>query len=339
MSSEVSAVTRTKGAAMANDSPASHSAPENAPENAIEVRGLRKVYGAANGGKSHEALKGIDLAIPRGSFFGLLGPNGAGKSTFINILAGLVTKTGGQANVWGFDIDAHPRNARACIGVVPQELNIDAFFSPREAMELQAGLYGVPKSERRTDEILAAMALTDKADAYARALSGGMKRRLLVAKAMVHDPPILVLDEPTAGVDIELRQQLWDYVHGLNRRGVTIVLTTHYLEEAEALCDRIAIINRGEVVANESTPDLLQRIDEKELHIRVDRSLDRLPDSLDGYNAELVGPDRIKIHYSISLYPAEELIAAVHAAGLQILDLTTREADLEEIFMQLTKSD
>ncbi|MEO6338751.1 MAG: ABC transporter ATP-binding protein, partial [Caulobacteraceae bacterium] len=217
------------------------------PVNAIEARGLVKTYPASKTMPAKPALKGVDLVVPRGSIFGLLGPNGAGKSTFINIVAGLTLKTSGTLKVWGMDIDHDGRAARAAVGVVPQEIAADIFFTPREALEVQAGLYGVPKAERLTDEILAALGLTDKAGAYVRALSGGMKRRLMVAKALVHRPPVLILDEPTAGVDVELRRQLWDYVQALNERGVTIVLTTHYLEEAEALCDTIAIINRGEV--------------------------------------------------------------------------------------------
>ncbi len=306
------------------------------PDFAIEVRGLRKIYHGGRGLPPHEALKGIDLAIPRGSFFGLLGPNGAGKSTFINILAGLVNKTAGTACVWGFDIDSNPRNARASIGVVPQELNIDAFFTAREAMELQAGLYGVPKRERRTVEILEAMALADKADAYSRTLSGGMKRRLLVAKAMVHSPPVIILDEPTAGVDIDLRQQLWDYVRKLNESGVTVVLTTHYLEEAEALCDHIAIIHQGEVVANESTPKLLNRIDEKELVLQVDKPVGDTPRKIAGLPVELHGETGMTIRYSASAHSFDEVLTAVHDAGFTVLDLSTREADLEDIFMQLT---
>ena len=227
------------------------------PEFAIEARGLDKTYRAQGKGTAVHALKAIDLAIPRGSFFGLLGPNGAGKSTFINILGGLVVKSGGTASIWGHDIDADPMNARGAIGIVPQELNMDPFFSPGEALEIQAGYYGVPKSERRTEEILRAVGLWDKRDAYARTLSGGMKRRLLVAKAMVHGPPVLVLDEPTAGVDVELRRQLWDYVRSLHASGVTIVLTTHYLEEAQELCDTIAIINHGNVIACEPTSKLI----------------------------------------------------------------------------------
>ncbi len=310
--------------------------PMIAPDNAIEIRGLRKKYRGGKGFKPHEALRGIDLDIPRGSFFGLLGPNGAGKSTLINILAGLVNKTEGEVRIWGFDIDRQPRSARASIGVVPQEISFDAFFTPYEALELQAGLYGVPKPQRRTMEILAAMGLTDKANAYARALSGGMKRRLLVAKAMVHSPPILVLDEPTAGVDIELRQQLWEHIEALKSGGVTIMLTTHYLEEAERLCDRIAIIDKGEVVANEPTQTLLQRIDERELVLRLDRAVDGVPEGLRGFQTKTLADNELCVRYSASLHKVDEVLGAVHGAGYGILDLTMREADLEDIFISLT---
>jgi ABC-2 type transport system ATP-binding protein len=306
------------------------------PDNAIEIRGLRKRYRGGKGFPPHEALKGIDMDVPRGSFFGLLGPNGAGKSTLINILAGLVNKTAGDVRIWGYDIDQHARNARASIGVVPQEISFDAFFTPREALELQAGLYGVRKQDRRTDEILAAMRLSDKADSYARALSGGMKRRLLVAKAMVHSPPILVLDEPTAGVDIELRQQLWEHIRALKQRGVTIMLTTHYLEEAEQLCDRIAIIDKGQVVANEPTVDLLRRIDERELVLRLDRPVTEIPEGLRGFQARAGDGTQLSVRYSASSHHVDEVLHAVHGAGYAILDLTMREADLEDIFMQLT---
>jgi ABC-2 type transport system ATP-binding protein len=305
-------------------------------ENAIEIRGLRKRYRGGKGFPPHDALKGIDLDVPRGSFFGLLGPNGAGKSTLINILAGLVNKTDGQVRIWGFDIDQAPRNARNSIGIVPQEISFDAFFTPREALELQAGLYGVRKEERRTDQILAAMHLSDKADAYSRALSGGMKRRLLVAKAMVHSPPILVLDEPTAGVDLELRQQLWEHIRALKQGGVTIMLTTHYLEEAEQMCDRIAIINEGQVVANEPTPKLLQRIDERELVLRLDRPVETAPEGLRGFPVEIEDGNRLTVHYSAGKHNVDEVLNAVHDAGYSILDLTMREADLEDVFMQLT---
>ncbi|MEM6627494.1 MAG: ABC transporter ATP-binding protein, partial [Pseudomonadota bacterium] len=252
-------------------------APETAsdltPDLAIEIQGLEKTYAADGKAAAKRALKGVDLSISRGSIFGLLGPNGAGKSTMINILSGLVTKTGGSASVWGFDIDKSPREARGALGVVPQEINMDPFFTPLESLELMAGFFGVPPEQRRSDEILDALGLGDKKDAYVRQLSGGMKRRLMVAKAMVHAPPILILDEPTAGVDVELRRQLWDYVKDLHARGATIVLTTHYLEEAQELCDKIAIINHGEVIACEPTPQLLSRLDYKTLIVQPTEAL------------------------------------------------------------------
>ncbi|MBV6637338.1 MAG: ABC transporter ATP-binding protein, partial [Mameliella sp.] len=248
---------------------------------AIRIEGLTKTYA---GGK--QALKGVDLAVPAGSVFGLLGPNGAGKSTLINILAGLVIKTAGQVQIWGWDQDRNPRQSRAAIGVMPQELNLDPFFTPRGALEVQAGLYGVPKSQRRTDEILEMVGLSDKAEAYARTLSGGMRRRLLLAKALVHSPQVLVLDEPTAGVDIELRQMLWNNVRKLNReRGMTIILTTHYLEEAEEMCDEIAIINHGQLVAQDSTSNLLGRLDARTMVIQPEETPKQLPQA-EGIEAE-----------------------------------------------------
>lgn len=307
-------------------------------KNAIDIKGLKKVYRGRGGADDKVALKGIDLEIPRGSMFGLLGPNGAGKSTTINILAGLVNKTEGQASIWGFDIDQNPRNARANIGIVPQELMFDAFFTPREMLEVQAGMYGVPKSERRTDELLKAVRLLDKADAYSRSLSGGMKRRLLVAKALVHTPPVLVLDEPTAGVDIELRQQLWDYVRDLHARGTTVVLTTHYLEEAEELCDTIAIINHGEVVCCEPTAQLLKRIDEKEVVITLAEALDEVPEPLTAFKSTLRDPHHLAVQISQASANVGEVLAAVQAAGLTITDIATDETDLEDIFLQLTSS-
>ncbi|RMF17211.1 MAG: ABC transporter ATP-binding protein [Alphaproteobacteria bacterium] len=301
---------------------------------AIRARKLEKRYA----GGVH-ALKGIDLDIPQGSLFGLLGPNGAGKSTFINILAGLVTKTSGKVDIWGFDIDDNPRNARVSIGVVPQELVFDAFFTPWEMLEVQAGMYGVPKHQRRTEELLRAVRLWDKRDAYSRTLSGGMKRRLLVAKAMVHSPPVLILDEPTAGVDIELRQQLWGYVRELNARGVTIVLTTHYLEEAEELCDTIAIINHGEVICCEPTPQLLARIDEKEIVLDLDAPLKEVPEAFRRFHTRQPRPDRLVIQISRQEVDLDAVIAAIHEAGLRIRDLRTSETDLEDIFLQLTRAD
>ncbi len=307
------------------------------PPHAIEIAGLRKTYPGSKGGPGKEALKGVDLVVPRGSFFGLLGPNGAGKSTLIGILAGLVQKSAGKASVWGVDLDADPIGLRQRIGVVPQELNLDPFFTPREAMEMQAGLWGVPKARRRTIEILDAVGLADKADAYARSLSGGMRRRLLVAKAMVHSPPVLVLDEPTAGVDIELREQLWRMVQGLNKAGTTIVLTTHYLEEAESLCDRIAIIGQGRLIADEPTRDLIARLDDKTITVTVAEDLGAVPPGLAGFEARLDGPRRLEIRYRARETRVEDILDAVRGAGLAIQDLSTKEADLNAIFLRLTR--
>jgi ABC-2 type transport system ATP-binding protein len=302
-------------------------------EAAIAIRDLQKTY---QGGK--RALDGVSLDVPRGGIFGLLGPNGAGKSTLINILAGLVTKSAGSASIWGFDIDEHPRNAKRSIGVVPQEILFDPFFTPREALEIQAGLYGIPKEQRRTMELLRAVRLEDKSEAYARTLSGGMKRRLLVAKAMVHAPPILVLDEPTAGVDVELRQQLWDYVRSLNAQGVTIVLTTHYLEEAEQLCDRIAIINHGRLIANEATRVLVGMAQEKVVEVTVDRDVTAPLDAPCFDKIELNGERTLAITYRKDRVNAGEVLAALQREGLGIVDVSTREADLEDVFLNLTKA-
>ncbi len=303
-------------------------------EAAISIRGMSKIYA---GGK--QALSAIDLDIPRGQIFGLLGPNGAGKSTLINILAGLVNKTAGTANIWGFDIDADPRNAKASIGIVPQEILFDPFFTPYETLENQASFYAVPKRKRRTMELLEAVHLSDKANAYARTLSGGMKRRLLVAKAMVHSPPVLVLDEPTAGVDIELRQQLWNYVRELNRKGVTVVLTTHYLEEAEELCDRIAIINHGRVIANEPTRALVERAREKIVEVTVDRDFVELPIAACFDRTHRLGDRTIAIHYNRDRFNAGDVLAAVQGGGFGIVDVSTHEPDLEDIFLELTRAD
>jgi ABC-2 type transport system ATP-binding protein len=318
--------------------PAPATAPAGLPDDAVAVRGLDKTYRTKNG-PGVPALIDIDLAIPRGSLFGLLGPNGAGKSTLINILAQLVVKTAGAVSIWGIDLDRDPRSAAAAIGVVPQELNIDPFFTPRELLELQAGLYGVPKAERRTLEILDAVGLADKSGAYARTLSGGMRRRLMVAKALVHTPPVLVLDEPTAGVDVELRQQLWGYVRKLNAAGTTVLLTTHYLEEAEELCDRIAIINHGRVIACEPTAMLLRRLDSKELVFILEEDLAGVPAPLARFDAQLQSPRRLMLRYQPSRTRIGEILAAVQATGLTIVDMTTLEADLEDIFLQLTRRD
>ncbi|HTJ62644.1 MAG TPA: ABC transporter ATP-binding protein [Alphaproteobacteria bacterium] len=308
------------------------------PDLAVELKGLTKTYRGNGRAGPKDALKGIDLEIPRGSFFGLLGPNGAGKSTMINILAGLVIKTSGTARIWGYDIDERPRQSRAAIGVVPQELILDPFFTPRELLDLQAGLYGVPRAERRTDELLEAVGLADKANAYARTLSGGMRRRLMVAKALVHTPPVLVLDEPTAGVDIELRQSLWEYVRRLNREGTTVLLTTHYLEEAEELCDTIAIINHGMVAACEPTSKLLGRMDRKDLWLTLEHDLFQVPVALDRFQTELPEPRQLVVRYQPSRENINDVLAAVREAGLSITDLSTKETDLEDIFLQLVQA-
>jgi ABC-2 type transport system ATP-binding protein len=308
---------------------------EPLPEFAIEARALTKIYPATRTTPEVHALKGIDLLVPRGAIFGLLGPNGAGKSTFINILAGMTKKSGGQVSIWGRDIDERSRDARAAIGVVPQEIAADPFFTPRESLDVQAGLYGVPAGERRTAELLAAVGLSDKASAYVRQLSGGMKRRLMVAKAMVHNPPVLILDEPTAGVDVELRRQLWNYVVELNRQGVTIVLTTHYLEEAEQLCETIAIVNHGEVVACEPTRQLLRRIDSRTVVVTPEAPLDTPPD-LSPFEARLRTGGDLAVTFRTADAGVEQVIAAIRAAGVPIKDLRTEEPDLEDVFVALT---
>jgi ABC-2 type transport system ATP-binding protein len=305
-------------------------------EPAIRIESLSKTY-ASKGVQPKRALDNVSFDVPRGQIFGLLGPNGAGKSTLINILAGLVVKTGGKVTIWGFDIDQHPRNAKRSIGIVPQEILFDPFFTPREALEIQAGLYGIPKQERITDALLAAVHLTDKAHAYARTLSGGMKRRLLVAKAMVHSPPILVLDEPTAGVDIELRQQLWDYVRGLNKQGVTVVLTTHYLEEAEQLCDRIAIINHGKLITNEPTRDLIAKAQDKAVVVEVDRDVESSPDSACFEKIDITGPRTIEITYRKDKVNAGQVLDVLQKEGFGIVDVSTRDPDLEDVFLSLTR--
>jgi ABC-2 type transport system ATP-binding protein len=306
------------------------------PDLALETIDLRKTYPGRRNTPPMEALKGINLQVQRGSIFGLLGPNGAGKSTLINIFAGLTNKTSGTARIWDFDIDEAPRQARAAIGVVPQEINMDPFFSPLESLEFQAGFYGVPKAERRSMEILEAMGLADKANAYVRELSGGMKRRLLIAKALVHTPPVLVLDEPTAGVDIELRRQLWDYVRELHGRGTTIILTTHYLEEAQELCDQIAIVNHGEVVACERKDDLLKRLNHKTLVINPVVPLTEVPANLSPYDAVLRPDGALAITYQFGQQSVAELIEQVQAANIRINDLQTLEPDLEDVFLALT---
>ncbi len=303
---------------------------------AISLRDLRKTYTRGRGGKVKEALKGVSLEIPRGAFFGLLGPNGAGKSTLINILSGLVLKTSGEAAICGYDINKQMRGARLSIGVVPQELVLDTFFTVREALDIHAGYYGVPKEKRRTDEIIAAMGLTEQADVKSRLLSGGMRRRLLIAKALVHNPPVLVLDEPTAGVDVELRTQLWEYVRMLNKQGTTVLLTTHYLEEAEELCDSIAIINHGEVVACDRKDKLMQGFDSKRLRVIPQTPLMALPPSLNKDGWQLQDDGSLSVRYQPSSANVEEILAQLHQASVHIRDLSTQETELEDIFRHLT---
>ena len=306
------------------------------PALAIEATGLTKTYAASKRMAAKQALKGIDLAIPRGSIFGLLGPNGAGKSTFINILAGLVNKTSGSVKIWGIDADQNPRESRAALGVVPQEINMDPFFTPTETLDLMAGFYGVPKAERRGDEILEALGLGDKKNAYVRQLSGGMKRRLMVAKAMVHSPPILILDEPTAGVDVELRRQLWEYVRKLNAQGVTIVLTTHYLEEAQEMCDEIAIVNHGQIIACEPTAKLLRRLNHKTLVVRPEQALTAVPTALSDLSPVIRKDGQLAITYKMGEQSIEQLLKRLREANVGIGDLATEEPDLEDVFVSLT---
>ena len=308
------------------------------PKLAVEIHGLTKIYASSKKRPAVTALAGINLCVPRGSLFALLGPNGAGKSTLINTLGGLISKSDGSVKIWGIDIDQYPRNARAAIGIVPQELNMDAFFTPREYLNMQAGLYGVPPADTKTDEILARVGLSSVADSYARTLSGGMRRRLLIAKAMVHDPPVLVLDEPTAGVDIELREQLWENIRILNRGGVTVLITTHYLEEAEKLCDRIAIIHKGELIASERKETLLSRIDEKTLIITTDHPLVEMPPNLLQFSPLLTQKGAIMINYRKSVIQVNHILEEFRKAQLTIVDIQSEETNLGDVFLQLTQT-
>ncbi len=305
---------------------------------AISINNLVKRYAPAGQAEGKLALDGVSFDVPQGGIFGLLGPNGAGKSTLINILAGMVMKTSGSAKVWGFDIDTDMRNAKRSIGIVPQEIVFDPFFTPIEVLENTAGLYGVAKPLRRSLELLRAVHLEDKAKAYARTLSGGMKRRLLIAKALVHSPPVLVLDEPTAGVDVELRRQLWELVGEMNAAGVTVVLTTHYLEEAEQLCERIAIINHGRVIANKPTRELVEMAREKIVVLTLDRDVAELPSHPAFLKCETAGERVLEITYDKDRMNAGEAMALVQAQGFAIIDVTTREADLEDVFVTLTSA-
>ena len=306
-------------------------------KNVLTVENLKKNY-KKNSSQKVKAIENLNLEVKQGEIFGLLGPNGAGKSTFINILAGTVLKTSGQINVWGFDIDKNPRQVRASIGIVPQEVNLDPFFSPRKLLELQAGMYGVKKKDRITDTILKIVSLDNQSNSYARGLSGGMKRRLMIAKALVHQPPIVILDEPTAGVDVELRQQLWENVKLLNKNGVTIILTTHYLNEAEEMCDRIGILNKGKLVALDSTQNLLNKINIKKVRFKLSSnySFDRI--TLKSLSILKSESNELVVSYDKNKLTMNEIIEFLTSKSINILDISTDDGDLEDVFISLTNN-
>ena len=306
-------------------------------KNALTVENLTKVYLDSKTKKENKALSNLNFNVNQGEVFGLLGPNGAGKTTFLSILGGTVTKTSGSVNVWGFNLDQNPRQVKASIGIVPQEVNLDAFFSPHKLLELQAGLYGIKKKDRITDLILKMVALEDKANAYSRSLSGGMKRRLLIAKAMVHQPPILILDEPTAGVDVELRNILWKNVKELNKEGVTIILTTHYLLEAQEMCDRIAIIDKGNLVALDTTQKLLERIQTKKINFTVGNVDINKSLLIEGIKLKIISKNLISATYEKGSLDFREIINYLNQNEIKIEDISTEEGDLEDVFVQLTK--
>ncbi len=306
-------------------------------KNALKVEKLTKIY-SKKSSKEILALSNLNLEVKQGEIFGLLGPNGAGKTTFLNILAGIIIKNHGTVNVWGHDLDKNPRQVRASIGIVPQEVNLDAFFSPRKLLELQAGLYGIPKKDRITETILKLVSLDKKANAYARSLSGGMKRRLLIAKAMVHRPPILVLDEPTAGVDVELKQNLWNNITSLNKQGVTIILTTHVMSEAQDMCDRIAILNKGNLVTLDTTENLLNRIKIKKIIFKVKKIIPIDTGELSGIKFNYESNNEITAIYERKKHKIDEVINKIKNTGMEIYDISTDEGDLEDVFIDLTKS-
>jgi ABC-2 type transport system ATP-binding protein len=306
-------------------------------KNILSVKNLKKIYSSKQT-EDNLALNDLNLDVKEGEIFGLLGPNGAGKTTFINILAGTVVKTAGQVNVWGFDLDKNPRQVRASVGIVPQEVNLDPFFSPRKLLELQAGLYGIKEKDRITDTILKLVSLEKQANSYARSLSGGMKRRLLMAKALVHQPPIVILDEPTAGVDVELRQNLWKNVKLLNELGVTIILTTHYLEEAEEMCGRIAILNKGNIVALDSTKNLLDKIQTKKVTFKTDIKININENDLESLKIVSQLDNEVCISYEKSKINMEELINLIKRNNVKIIDISTDDGDLEDVFLRLIKN-
>jgi|TARA_B100000809_G_scaffold261362_1_gene310099 ABC-2 type transport system ATP-binding protein len=306
-------------------------------KNVLSVKNLNKIYSSKSSNSIH-ALNNLNLDVKEGEIFGLLGPNGAGKTTFLNILAGTVIKTSGEVNVWGFDLDKNSRQVRASIGIVPQEVVLDPFFSPKNLLELQAGLYGIKKEERITDTILKLVSLEKQANSYARSLSGGMKRRLLMAKALVHQPPILFLDEPTAGVDVELRKNLWENVKLLNSQGVTIILTTHYLEEAEEMCNRIGILNKGELVALDSTKNLLNKIQTKKIIFKTNKHIQIKHNALESLKIISNEKNEICISFEKNKTNIEEIINLIKKDGAKIEDISTDDVDLEDVFLLLTKN-
>ena len=306
-------------------------------KNALKVEKLTKIYSTKSSNKI-VALNNLNLEVKEGEIFGLLGPNGAGKTTFLNILAGTVIKNSGRVNVWGYDLDQNPRQVRSSIGIVPQEVNLDPFFSPKSLLELQAGLYGIPKKDRITDTILKLVSLEKQANSYARSLSGGMKRRLLIAKAMVHRPPILVLDEPTAGVDVQLRKDLWNNVKALNKQGVTIILTTHLMYEAEEMCNKIAIINKGNLIKLDTTENLLDSIKTKKIIFKVEKIQKIKPENLNGIKFSYNSNNEVTVLYERKKHKIDEIINKIKSTGMEIYDISTEEGNLEDVFIDLTKS-
>ena len=306
-------------------------------KNALKVEKLTKIYSKKNSNEI-KALNNLNLEVKEGEIFGLLGPNGAGKTTFLNILAGTVIKNSGSVNVWGYDLDKNPRQVRSSIGIVPQEVNLDAFFSPKKLLELQAGLYGIPPEERITDTILRLVSLEEQANSYSRSLAGGMKRRLLIAKAMVHRPPILVLDEPTAGVDVELKKNLWNNVKTLNKQGVTIILTTHLMQEAQEMCNRIAILNKGNLVKLDTTDNLLNSIKTKKIIFKVKKIIALNPKDLDGIKLTYNSNNEVVASYERNKHKIDEIISKIKSVGMEIYDISTDEGDLEDVFINVTKS-
>ena len=306
-------------------------------KNVVDVKKLTKTY-SKKGMNNVDALKNLNLEVKQGEIFGLLGPNGAGKSTFINILGGSVIKSSGNVNIWGFDLDKNPRQVRASIGIVPQEVNVDPFFSPKNLLELQAGMYGVKRKDRITDTILKLVSLEKQANSYTRSLSGGMKRRLLVAKAMVHQPPIIILDEPTAGVDVDLRKKLWENVRSLNKKGVTIILTTHYLEEAEKMCDRIGILSHGELVALDTTKNLLNKIQTKIVNFVTDKQVNIRENILKSLKIISIDKNKLCISYEKSKINIDQIISYLNSQNIKIIDISTDDGDLEDVFLRLTKN-